>query len=669
MRSRVSVPCLLASAITLSLLPALLGPVCAGEPAKPRAAQPKDSKPSLLPQKPPLAYRAVSGERLVYELDYSSNGEADLRVLFQGQKAATTQEDQASTLAYSMTASLRGEMTTTVLEKGDDRVLALYSVKNPAVHVLSGGQELAGQSQTIQKDFMQDFLVELNPQGKVISVWFDKDIERTSKDFALTLLALTQFVLPSGQAGAADTWTTGEENRTGRYLAHYQVLKGSPKGTPAAPQAESPGFRKTIIRYLPEVEKTEPGKFQTPKKVEPSGSLLVRFDVAAGHLLSVSGSQSEITLMSGKQVARTEATFRMSYLRTETLSEAELTGLREAGLGRQKLVPATPLFLKRSKEEIEANIQRTELGVATLQSLLADLAKAEIAHETNETPLYLKFKALVYVHPEACDRLGKILASAPPKGMTTRILTGALGTVGNPQAQAALSYAILARPNDWPAVSTLIPALGGAASPTVVTEKTLRDLATRATDPNVAATATLALGTVAHNLANKSPNRSAAVLDWLIERTKTPASEDQTRLLLLAIGNAGAARSFPVVARFTTDASPLVRAAALVALRFVKSSQSDSLLLHALASDADPKVRRDAAFALSFRKMTSASFAAQKNALATDQDPKVREALLGNLWKARETFLEAQKLVEDAAQNDPSEDVRREASQLLKSTP
>ena len=50
-----------------------------------------------------------------------------------------------------------------------------------------------------------------------------------------------------------------------------------------------------------------------------------------------------------------------------------------------------------------------ELGEATADGLLDDLARAERAPpgEVNETALYLKFKALVFLRPELSARLGE----------------------------------------------------------------------------------------------------------------------------------------------------------------------------------------------------------------------------------------------------------------------
>src|SRR5262249_5019458 len=143
------------------------------------------------------------------------------------------------------------------------------------------------------------------------------------------------------------------------------------------------------------------------------------------------------------------------------------------------------------------------------------------------------------------------------------------------------------------------------------------------------------------------------------------SSTDTTRLLLLALGNAGSARAYSTIARFTADSSPAVRAAAATALRWIDSDQAGSQLIKVLTSDSEAGVRLEAATALALRKTDTTSFEAQKRALALDDDDKVRSALLRNLWKSRVIFPEARRLVETAATSDSSEDVRKTAKELL----
>jgi len=170
---------------------------------------------------------------------------------------------------------------------------------------------------------------------------------------------------------------------------------------------------------------------------------------------------------------------------------------------------------------------------------------------------------------------------------------------------------------------------------------------------------------MARNLANTSPERATRIVDSIIKQIDLSSSVDTTRQLLLALGNAGSAQAYPTIARFTTDSSPLLRAASASALRWVDSDQSSALLIKLLSSDPEPSVRLEAARALGFRQINANSFEAQKQSFAIEKDEKVRLALLRNLWKARAVFPEARQLIEKAATSDVSEDVRKASTELL----
>src|SRR5581483_10192583 len=304
-------------------------------------------------------------------------------------------------------------------------------------------------------------------------------------------------------------------------------------------------------------------------------------------------------------------------------------------------------------EESERNIERTELGNDNLETLLSGLEKLEsTSGDKDETSIYLKLKALIYLHPESCATLGQTLAKANAKSLTMRVLTGALGAVGNSEAQAALVTAIKARPTDWPALSMLIPALNQASIPTPVAEAAIRELASQSQNPEIASTAQLTLGAMARNLSNTSPGRAANIVDSLVNQINSSTSPDTTRQLLLALGNAGSVKAYSTIARFTTDSLPGVRAAATAALRFINTDQAEKQLIKILGSDSDPSVRLEAANAFGYRQVNASSFAAQRQAFATDKDDKVRLSLLNNLWNVRRAFPEARKLVQEAAAKD-----------------
>jgi HEAT repeat protein len=135
-----------------------------------------------------------------------------------------------------------------------------------------------------------------------------------------------------------------------------------------------------------------------------------------------------------------------------------------------------------------------------------------------------------------------------------------------------------------------------------------------------------------------------------------------------ALGNTRSPAALPVLASFADNPSVRLRAAALDALRFMPPPRADALLLHGLG-DSDGTPRLEAAYSLSFRKMTAESFAAQKKALLKDDNEKVRATLLSNLWKVHAQFPEARALVESASEQDPSEYVRKVAKGMLTESP
>ena len=81
---------------------------------------------------------------------------------------------------------------------------------------------------------------------------------------------------------------------------------------------------------------------------------------------------------------------------------------------------------RRPTAQREANINRTELGEATLESLLDEMARQEAKADPNEsdTRLYLQLKALVSLHPETSLPLAKMLGAAKMESRTLQLLAG-----------------------------------------------------------------------------------------------------------------------------------------------------------------------------------------------------------------------------------------------------
>jgi len=626
-------------------------------PAGPRAAAPTPQAGSAAP-----LYRFHSGDRLVYDIDYKSTGSTNFAALFQNQDAgASEQQITGEVQATHFKSSLQGELSVTVLgNRGEDFKIA-FSLRDSVARLNVNGQEADQQAATIAADLGRGVLAIVDPTGKVVSLRFDAAAAEFSKTYGRAVLALLQFVLPKDPAAGIRQWEASEYDPAGQYIARYEA-EASPSDA-----ATTAIFKKTKIRYLELSDASEQGKHEVPTVITPGGQVQAVFDLTGGHLVSLNGTDSQITAIAGKTVGSSETTIKLNLKETQTLSNQDLRAIRREGAQREKSAAAVPLFVKPSEHETELRIARAELREDTTESLLSALDRAEAAAGTrvDETTLFVKFRALVYLHPESCRAIAKTLSRADAAGLSMRVLPAALKAVGSSAGQNAIAAAIRMRGDDWPALSKLIPNLAMAESPTVTAVRTLRDLAAGSQVPEVVSTAELGLGIMARSLTSESPGRSAKLVDLFIKWIDAASSESETRLFLLVLGNAGSRRSLPVVRRFVSDHSPVLRSAAISALRFVDSEEADDLLISALNSESDPEVRLKAAFSLSYREMNRATFDAQRKSFEADADERVRVSLLDNLWKARQSFPEVVDVVRQAAAKDASKEVRKAASQLL----
>jgi hypothetical protein len=618
------------------------------------------------------AYRLVPGERICYRLDYTGTSRLDLQGLFRGKSSVTGRElVPASGLVRTYKTTVQGELVSTVLATDARGGVIAYHLRRPSVSVEVNGQATDIPAEAIQRETSRDVFALVNLQGRVLSVQFDPAVGEFARGIARVLLAGIQFVLPTPERTDLRQWVIQEDDRAGRYIAHYQAEPGLIRSTMRGSAAAIRAFRKAKVRYLAPARASKWGEWEVQRTVKPSGSLTARFDLRNGHLVSLNGAESQVLLVARRQIARTDTRLRMECLRLEALKAWELAGVRAAYAAREKVAAAIPLWATASQEASEAAIQRNELGNANLDSLLECLARMEgfQTRSKDDTALYLKFKALVYLQPRTSARLGKMLVTTDPTSIRMRILAGALGAVGHPDAQRALAIAIRARQRNWPALSRLIPTLGAARFPTEEAEETVRDLAFHSSNRDIASTAQLALGTMARNLGKVAPKRAARILERVTRELGAAPSQGEIRQWLLVLGNAGATSTLSTIARFTTHPSPTLRATATSALRWIHSHRADTLLARALTSDPDGRVRLEAAVALGYREPTAATVQTQRKALLADKNVNVRLAVLGGLWQVRESFPEVRRVVKWAAAKDASKDVRKAAAAIMATYP
>lgn len=621
---------------------------------------------------PALSYGYKPAECLTYQLDYNSVSAADFQSLFESLESARTNErisHRASDLFQSFRTELRGELIATVLDRSAERFIISFRIHDPVLTLDINGEDAPLQAEITSVALRLDVFAEFDLKGRIKVVYFDPEVDSFSRNLARALMAQTQFVLPARSAARITRWETEEEDPNGRCIARYELVSGKKKHDLAPRNGQLQAFVKTKISYLNPSAQTKLAATAIPTSIIPRGNLAAVFDLKSGNLVSLDGSEEQVIKIAGKIVGQATNRLRLKFLDKEVVSSDERQAMLEAYRERKTAVPGISLAFALSDGEREAIIQRSELGEATIESLLADLARAEKEGKRHDTSLYLKFKALIYLHPEACGTLGQQLITAEAKSLTMSVISDALGVVGHEQAQETLVNAIQARPNEPSVLTGFIHNLSLAESPSIPAENTLWDLADNSRNKDVAETAQLSLGKMARSLALKSPERANKIVDRFVREIRLSGSEEKKRLLLLVLGNSGSSRAFPTLNRFLSDPSPSLRAAAAASLRWIDSSEVDNLLANILTSDPNASVRLESAFALSFRQPVDLAIQAQKKAFLEDEAVIVRLSVLRNLWQMHKDFPEVLQLVKQAAANDPSEDVRKAAAEIIAAYP
>jgi hypothetical protein len=533
---------------------------------------------------------------------------------------------------------VEGEMIAAVLRRSGGA--AEMAWRFPNLHVtIEGAAALANSADRIAADLGRPVFGAVTPQGRISGVRFESSVNPASKTFARALLGITQFVF-SDKPGATE-WDTTEDDPAGTYTAHYQSAAG--------------GFRKIKTAYSGPVS----------RGVSPVYAFHASFDFGKGRLQSIEGVEEQEVFQSGHLIAHGVNTVELKHEADGRVPSAELSALLRAASDLER-VAASPLSAGPSAEERRRSVAEATLGGSTAEELAAEVeALAAAPRLSGQNPqLYLKVRSLLYLHPEACARLGTMLAAAPAGSPVLRLLTEAFASAGTPEAQHVLTFVMQSRSGDPAVFSTLAFALARTAAPAQEAEDALKDAAFRDPESDAGRAAQLALGAAARQIASTDPKRGMALVEQLIRRFEAMPTPGAAKRLLSVLGNAGSVRALPVIVKYLNAPSADMRGAAASALRFVQGAEADRLLA-AAAGDHEPSVRLAALSAMSYRAIQPATLAADKEALLADAEESVRLAALHNLWQAKDASSDALALVRQAAGEGQPEHVRKAAAELL----
>jgi len=475
-------------------------------------------------------------------------------------------------------------------------------------------------------------------------------------NFVKSIITMQQYSVPSSLGRGTSIWDMEETGANGRYAAHYQVTGMSGPLTRVT---------KTLARSASPPASDGANSAKT-MQIVPQGRIEISVNRDQGVVRDLDGVSHEDMLVQGHLLASQSTTIAAHIVSILRLSQTDL-----ATATRMLAIPGRAAdALNRSAHGLtpdqERAMQQQVLGSDSLHSLLDALADIDsgTASQDHQMNVYLKLKALVYLHPEASRSLGSRLLVADPASPSTQTITTALSAVGSSEAQDALCEMIRAKKEDLRALRGLVPILGSLHLPTQRVVVLLQELS-RSSSRDIRSMALLALGGAAKNLAPVSPKQSSAIVGDLARQYSSSTTVDEQTTLLLALGNSGSERAEGIILSQRNNHSPEVRRIVFAALGDFKSSASLQALCETLSVDQDPQVRSAAAQALGPRSKINVAKDALLHAAQQDVAESVRLASLFALTDLIPRDERVREIVRALAERDGSAAVREQATSLL----
>jgi HEAT repeat protein len=606
---------------------------------QPRSAIP--SEPSPVASVPPVR-QATEGTR-----DWVAGMKYRYR-LSTTQELRFTSSQPGAEAPPGMRFHLQGEWSVGIVSVDGDQVHARIQLVPSSTEVSMGGESRLAPEvrRSFEAGLALPFFITLHRSGAVQLVHFEPGTDILVQGLLRATVGATQHVL-SGPP--QESWTTEEQDTTGRYSARYtrktassfekSKLAYSHLSTPEGLQSLSNGPRVSVNSLTT----LELGKDLWAESLQGSEHL------------EVDSGPSLFTIISSSQVA---------LMLLERGRDRALLGSFEARRGQLVTLPLASY--QGQGQDPKAELREVLAGknfdalVKELHSLPAD----EKASETARSQALAQLRALFLLEPRQALLVHDTLRAGMDP-LAASPLLGALSSASTPECLHALSGIATDGTLAGPVRVDATAALGMASTPTEEGVTALRKLA-HDTDSELADTATLGLGSAAMMMNDGRARDAEALVHELVSAWRSATTPEQQALLLRALGNTRHPSALPTLQSALTSTSPEVRAAAVEALRNMPAPSADQLLASVLLQDPTAEVRQTAVFASSFRPLPPL-LPVLAQALRLDSSDLVRREIITLAGDQLRAVPEARSLLEWSSQNDPSPGLRRTALTFLSS--
>ncbi|HZI16061.1 MAG TPA: HEAT repeat domain-containing protein, partial [Myxococcus sp.] len=465
--------------------------------------------------------------------------------------------------------------------------------------------------------FKPPLYVAQDVRGRVLSVHFDAGQDATARRLVRTLLAVTQFVAEEG-----GRWSTEETDASGDFESEYHA--GGSANT----------YVKTKRRYL----RGAPGATVPPR--------------TRGHLDFTLFEDGHVREVTGSEVVES------GHLREETRVAMTCVGVDTHELPLKRFQEARAGLRAEALSATEPAGPHLDAKDARLEALAAQLTKRQPPEARAQT--HARLAALFRTKPAEAEQAARWVRQGTAGAALTGALLEALGRAGTPEAQRALASVLEASRVRLETRAQAAKAAGGVERPTAELAEALTRLVDA--EERVRDTATLSLGAIARTLALREPEQGSRLVDELLEHCG--AKKVATEVCLRALARSGSPRGLAYAKAALSHRSPEVRGAATEALRAIPGAEPDALLDRVLLGDEDPRVRAQAAVAIS-QRVAGPHMQAAAKVLRDEPSEGVRLEVVRMLGGLRPVDPAAEALLRDAAENDPAASVRRVAASLL----
>ncbi len=632
--------------------------------ALPGDDQDADRGPALLVPEPPgapsgrrgplePALRYQPGQRLAYAVQLGSSTSASFDLGIGPAQAPVLSEGRLQ---------LDGRWILRVLaaDVGAASIAARFEAVELHLAIPGAGQGPGELRSALERELAEEVVLSVTSRGEILRLDFPRSMTPGARNLIrLAALSLHVRIPRSGESLEQErdlsgvlhvAYATSPIERTGAGAAAWRITR-------------------TNLGYTSIGSKVQSGRAAALQTEEADGAVSAWLGVDGGHYLLVQGEER---FALGQGTATADVSWRRStHFRLEEATHDEglaaegsdlLAGLRAC---REEASPFAAEVAPDPRRGRERELARIAKG-RSFSTLLEEIVALEAAGAASAQDLAERTQALAAVLALDERAVAEAIAVLDQRVGTESIrslVLAVLGMAGTPAAQAALAEFLGDERADPALLSSALIGTMNVDSPGPRLTEAIRRYAERNAGSDGSRDAILALGTAQSRLQDHAPARATRLLEWFLDRYRTPHDPSERIAILEGLGNAGDPAAQSVLLEGTRTEDEELRAAAMTGLRRISTPESTGALARVIATDPSPMVRSRAADALAGHG-TPVATEALRRTLLEDTEPTIRALALQGLAPrlSDDAVLDA---VSRAAELDPSPALRARAAEIL----